>query len=150
MYQLGHFLIHPFYLVSASTFFSNSPTQFPTSKIGVLEQFIDNSYLKEEHRRISGGNALRNKRVKYRWVIQKLAFSLQLSGRNAISEDNLQLLFSEEERELLQHSSLITAQLEQWSFSNALFQEHLAALALCKMNFEQIISYISIGKRIKK
>jgi hypothetical protein len=148
--ELGHFLYHPFYLVNLIDTYQASPRQLPNSKAGVVEQFVDKAFAAESHRRISGGKALREKRVLYRRVIQQLAFALQLAGRNTISEEDLQLLFPEEQRELLQHNSLITAHLEQWSFANALFQEHLAALALSKMNYQQIVSYISVGKKIKK
>lgn len=148
--ELYNFLYHPFYLVNLVDTFQISPQQLPNSKAGVVEQFIDKSYLEESHRRISGGKALRDKRVMYHQAIQKLAFTLQLAGRNAITEGELQLLFTLEESELLQHNSLITAHLEQWSFANALFQEHLAALALSKMSYEQIVSFISVGKGIKK
>ena len=148
--ELNNFLYHPFYLVNLIEGFLDSPGQIPSSKAGVVEQFIDKSYNGASQRRLSGGKALKDKRIMYRQAIQKLAFALQLAGTNAISEEELQHLFSEEERELLQHNSLITAHLEQWSFSNALFQEHLAALALSKMNFETILSYISVGKRVKK
>lgn len=148
--ELHNFLYHPFYLTNLIETFQTSPANLPSSKVGLVDQFIDKAYSEQSHRRISGGKALKDRRITYRQAIQKLAFALQLAGRNAMTEEEVQFLFTENERELLQHNSLITAHLEQWSFANALFQEHLAALALAKMDFAQIISFISVGRKIKK
>ena len=50
----------------------------------------------------------------------------------------------------MQHNSLVSVSGDSWSFTNALFQEHLAALLLSKIPFAQILGYCSIGINIKK
>lgn len=67
-----------------------------------------------------------------------------------MTNEQLQHLFRTEEIELLKHNTLLTKHNDQWSFSNALFQEHLAALTLMNIPYEDIISLISVGNKIKK
>ncbi|MEP7229831.1 MAG: hypothetical protein ABI691_06235 [Ginsengibacter sp.] len=82
--------------------------------------------------------------------IQKLAISLQLAGKNSFKQEEIKQLFSNDEIELLQHNSLISVSASSWSFTNAMFQEHLAALLLSKMSFDAILSHCSVGTNVRK
>ncbi len=62
----------------------------------------------------------------------------------------MQELFSTAERNLLQHSSLVSVSGNTWSFTNALFQEHLTARLMADMNLNDILAITTIGKTIRK
>jgi hypothetical protein len=147
---LSNFLYYPFFLTSLVQTFDDNPRRMPNSKAKILEQFIERSLDRQRTRNIKGGMPLKEKIVLYKSTIQRLALTLQLSGLNSITNEQLQLLFSTDEVELLKHNTLLTKHNDQWSFSNALFQEHLAALGLVNMPYEKIISLVSVGRRIKK
>src|SRR5690606_35626239 len=76
--------------------------------------------------------------------------SLQLGGINSFNDEDVQYLFGCEEILLLQNSSIITFKNDYWSFSNAMFQEHLAAQYLINLSFEQIIDVATNGNQIRK
>lgn len=148
---ISSFLHHPFYLTNLVSWYLKPPHKLPANKIQMLEKFIDSSLQVASIRRIKGGNYVHQKIVKYRGVIQKFALAMQLSGLNSLKDEDVQLLFSDDtEIELLQHNSLVSIYADNWSFSNALFQEHLAALVLSKMSFDEIISTVAVGTKTKK
>ncbi len=147
---ITNFLYHPFYLTNLIKNFKRPPFKVPGSKIEVLENFIDEAFTSSYDRRISGGKFLDHKIVKFRIVIQKLALAMQLAGVNSFTKEDVQFLFDESEIELLEHNSLVTISADRWSFSNALFQEHLAALMLAKMSFAEITKLITVGSQVKK
>lgn len=147
--EINNLLYHPFYLTNLVNSFSKPPYRLPANKIQVLESFIKDSFSKQQERRTKSGQ-LHHQEVKYKKAIQKLAFALQLSGLNAFTDEQVQELLTDQEIELLQHNTLITFTANHWSFTNALFQEHLAALILSRLTYDQIIIHVTVGKKIKK
>lgn len=147
---LNYFLYHPFFLSTLLEIFKDKPGKMPTSKANVLEVAIERSFDHQCARRIAGGLSVKDKMLLYKSAIQRLALALQLSGLNALAYEHLQALFTSEEIELLKVNTLITKYQEFWGFTNALFQEHLAALQLMDMPYDTIISFISVGNSIKK
>ncbi|SFE33839.1 hypothetical protein SAMN03003324_00132 [Pedobacter antarcticus] len=148
--DVGELLRQPFYLVNLVKWFRTSPKNLPVDKIGIVTKFIEESLDVSYSRRLARGNVLLQKKVAYRTVLQKLAFSLQLSGLNSCDNDFIQQLFLEDEIELLQHSSLLSVVNGKWSFYNALFQEQLAAIALIDFEMSEIIKFVAVGKKIRK
>lgn len=146
---ISHFLYHPFYLINLVDAFTKPPFKLPGSKVEVLERFVENSFNKQAGRRTSKGQ-LHQQIVKYKKAIQKFAFALQLSGLNSFTDAEVQTLFSDSEIELLQHNSLVTVNNNRWSFNNALFQEHLAAMVLFSLSYSDILPYVTVGRRHKK
>lgn len=147
---LEAFLYHPFFLTTLVSTFANTPGKLPNSKAQVLEEFIDKSLNQQRARKISGGKALRDSLNTYKLAIQRLAIALQLTGLNAMKHADVLELFSSEEVELLKINTLVSKHNDQWSFTNALFQEHLAALQLLDVPYDKVIAMISVGNTIKK
>lgn len=143
-------LHHPFYLTNLTEEFLETPYNIPSSKSAVIESFIQRTYKQSKERRIKGGKYLEHEYYLFKIVIQKLAFSLQLAGKNSFQQEEINELFNNDEIELLQHNSLISVSGNSWSFTNAMFQEHLAALLLSEMDFDKILSYCTVGINIKK
>lgn len=148
--NLFNLLYHPFYLVNLAEEFKNPPHELPGNKLKIIDGVIERSFTNSEFRRLSNGLRVSQEFYPFKSVIQKLALCLQLYGKNSFDQYQIRQLFTREEIELLQHNSLITVGSETWSFSNALFQEHLAASLLAEMSYEQIIELIAVGKIIRK
>ena len=147
--EVTGFLEHPFYLVNLVEEY-NLSQQIPDSKIGVIELFINKAYESSLTRRLKGGQIIQDEIVKFKQVIARFALALQFAGVNAFKYEEVQEIFDADERELLQHNSMILINDDSWSFINAMFQEHFAALLLSKLSFNQIVEYSTVGINLKK
>jgi len=147
--NLSAILYYPFYLIYLVELFKNGSSVFPKTKTEALSNFISNEYL-TNRRRLPSGKPLNKNESLYNKTLQKLAFALQLSGLNSYQTTQINELFNPQELEILEQSALISIYSGKWSFVNALFQEHLAALRLSILEENQIFSYVSIGYKIRK
>lgn len=147
---ISSFLYHPFFLVTIVDLFLNSPNNLPASKQIAIDVLIERSFDIAKYRKVVGSESISNESVKFNSVIENFAFALQLSGKNSLTDVEVQKIFTTNERLLLQHNSLITHSGQSWSFLNALFQEHIAANKLSKLPFEKIASICTVGKSNKK
>lgn len=147
---LWSMLYHPFYLVNVVDEYLQPPNRIPENKIKVLQGFIERTLKSSLQRQAKGNEILKHESVKFQDVVERLAFALQLAGVNSFTDVQMQQLFTANERVLLQHNSLISVSSDTWSFTNALFQEHLAAALLAKLSFEQITQYCSVGVTARK
>lgn len=143
-------LYEPFYLTELINSYTKPPYQIATSKAVIIERFIQRSIEKSDLRKLSKGRDFKHLQAPYRASIQKMAFSLQVLGLNAIGAEAMQELFSEKELEILQHSALVTITNDQWFFTSALFQEFLTARVLLKMDFKDVIPLVTVGNKIVK
>lgn len=143
------FLDHPFYLVNLVEEY-NISQNIPESKIGVIELFIKKAYDSSLGRRLKQGQILQDELYKFKQVIARFALALQFAGVNAFKYEEVQQIFNTDDRELLQHNSMIGINDSMWSFTNAMFQEHFAALLLSKLTFNQIKEYATVGVKFKK
>ncbi len=149
--QIYSLLFHPFYLINLVQDFNRPPHQILNNKIKLIDQFITRAFEQSYSRRIQGGQSLKHKSLRFKKNIQKLALSFQIAGVNAFGSEEIQEMFpASEDIELLQHGSFLSVSKTYWSFSNALFQEHLAALALSSLQYDQIIQLASVGSHFKK
>lgn len=143
---LNTFLYDPFYLVNLVEEYKTSPRTVPKTKIGIIEKYIERTYRAEEHRKPIAGYTVQAMKKKFMETIQKFAFALQLMGLNAMTPDIVREIFTQKEMDLLQHNGLLVVTDKTWSFTNSIFQEHLAALMLSKLPEEDIFYHISIGR----
>lgn len=148
--DLSELIRNPFYLIEVTDWYLQPGKLLPKNRSEVTDRFIEKSLSVSATRRLPGGEMLDENRVVYKKALQKLAFSLQLSGLNALTKDQVQELFTKKEIQLLQNSSIVTINGSSWSFINAMFQEQLAANQLHAFSVEEIIPMISHGKQIKK
>lgn len=149
--NLTSLLHHPFYLTKLVEWFSTAPFKIPKSRIKIIEKIAETSINDNEiKRRLTRGRQLHQVNTKLRKATEKFAITLQMSGLNALDYSLLQELFIDEEIELLQHSSLICINKNSWSFSNAIFQEHLAALYLVRFSFDKILELVTVGQKVRK
>lgn len=147
---IGSLLYHPFYLIHIVEEYRLPPYKLPDNKIKVIDGLIERSLKNSMSRQTKGSDSIKDESFNFKKTIEKFAFGLQLAGTNSLSNSEIQQLFDSDEKLLLQHNSLVIHLNENWSFANALFQEHIAASLLSKMNFEQIVSICTVGKSIKK
>ncbi|HSU29034.1 MAG TPA: hypothetical protein VLJ68_11675, partial [Chitinophagaceae bacterium] len=138
-------LYHPFYLVNLTEEFLLPPHKIPSTKLKVIETFIDRSFSHSLDRQVQASQSVKQESHSFKKTIQRFAFALQLAGTNAFKDEEMQQLFSADERVLLQHNSLVSVSGNSWSFNNALFQEHLAASMLVQLPFDSIVHYCSVG-----
>jgi hypothetical protein len=145
---ISSFLYHPFYLVNIAEQYIHLPHKLPGSKTKVIDNLISQSFDVAQYRKIKGSELVKDEHYQFNDVIEKFAFALQLAGLNTFHTDMISELFTADERLLLQHNSLITHSADSWGFINALFQEHIAAKKLAKLEYETIVAYCTVG--IKK
>ncbi len=143
-------IYHPFYLTNLVEKYIENPLKIPASKTQLVDLFVEESLVVSDTRNISGGSILKQVIIDFKKIVNRFAFALQLIDSNAIDDLHLQELFKRSEIELLQLSSLVVFYNGKWSFVNAIFQEHLAAFVLSKMEIEAIIDVISIGVKLRK
>lgn len=148
--QLHSLLLHPFFLVYIVNKFNENTSGIPKGKIEILDEFISESFQSTDTRKLQGSEQVEHRRVQFEQVIRQFALAMQVSGTNSISEKDLQELLSYDQIALLKHSSLVSLSNKSWSFTNAIFQEHLAATLLKTASFEQIRDLTSIGIHIRK
>lgn len=147
---ISSFLYHPFFLVNIVEEYLKPPHKLPDSKVKVIDSLIDRSFDFTRYRKIKGSESVNNESVRFKDVIEQFAFALQLAGINSFTNDDVQQIFSIDDRLLLQHNSLVTNSENSWGFVNALFQEHIAANRLSRMSFENIVELCTVGSTIKK
>jgi hypothetical protein len=143
-------LYHPFYLMNITEEYLKPPHQIPATKLKVIENFIDRSFKQSHGRQLQGSVSVKQESLQFKKTIQRFALALQLSGTNAFQDEEMQQLFTLPERVLLQHNSLVSVSGCSWSFTNALFQEHLAASLLANLSYDQIIELCTVGTDTKK
>jgi hypothetical protein len=148
--DLESFLAYPFYLRNLVSWYEAGPESMPTSKIDVVNRFITESLDTSAKRRLSAGIDLDQRRTQYKKLIRHFALSLQLAGTNSLHYEDLQVLFEPDDSTLLQAGSIIAVEDRFWSFSNALYQEQLAALALKDLPTSRIVEIVSIGHKLHK
>ena len=140
----------PFFLNYLSDRFLKSLRNLPNSKIKILNDCISESFYIIKTRQISNGRLFEHKLATYKKCLNKLSFALQLALKNAFHDEEMQILFSDSDMELLQQSPLISLNHSYWSFNAALFQEHIAADVLSSFDFSTIQKFVSVGSSISK
>ncbi|GAA4084182.1 hypothetical protein [Mucilaginibacter panaciglaebae] len=140
----------PFYLLQMVKWFNDPAQEMPTTKIAIATRFVDESLSFSATRKLRSGLSLDKYKTKYRNALQQLALLLQIKGLNACHDELLQELFQQDDIDLLTHSSILNIRNGQWSFINALFQEQLAALALQKLDADQVVGLVTLGDKVRK
>jgi len=143
-------LYHPFYLVQIVERFASPPHDLPKSKIEVLDDFIEKTSTASLRRKTGGSDLLKHHSQIMQRAVRKLAFALQYAGQNSFPEETIQQILSADERKLLYHNPVLSISAHSWSFTNALFQEHLAARVMVDMPYDRILEFVAIGKHIRK
>jgi hypothetical protein len=147
--DLVHWLFHPFYLVVLVDRFLTDGG-LPDSKIQVIDEFVEKAFRRAEHRLLADGSKLAMELPRFTAAMEQLALIMQLNGSNAFSSTDIGLTFPAKEVELLKHSGLIDIQGTNLVFTNAFFQEHLAARFLTRMSLDIILQWCSVGSTIRK
>jgi hypothetical protein len=145
-FNLRALLFQPFYLINLAEEYAKPPHKLPGGRIQVLERCVEKSFHHSRARQTKGSDNIGLSISHFKKLIAHFAFALQLAGRNSFTEEEMESLFSLEDRSLLQHNPLITIVGNSWSFTNALYQEHLAASLLAKMSLPEIKKLIAFGQ----
>jgi hypothetical protein len=147
---IANLLETPFYLRQIVKWFNDTAQEMPKTKIAIATRFVDESLSVSATRKLRSGLSLDKYKTKYRNALQQLALLLQIKGLNACQDELLQELFQQNDIDLLTHSSILNIRNGQWSFINALFQEQLAALALQKLDADQVVGLVTLGDKVRK
>jgi hypothetical protein len=148
--DLWSLLYKPFFLTYLANLYLLPGKSIPDSRIAILDHCIDHSLEPAKARQIRKGKLFEHKIMVYKKAMRKLSFALQLASKNSFHEEEMQVLFSDDELDLLQHSTLISRTQIHWSFNTALFQEHLSGSVLSSFSFEEIRRLTTVGEAVKK
>ncbi len=147
--QFGHWLYHPFYLRCLVSMYRENNCLL-ASKLEMVDHFIEEAQHNTNHRIVLSGSRLERRAHPFTKAVKKLAIAMQLRGTNVLEDNEFQQLFDEKETELLLHNGLVTTRGDRWMFTNAFFQEHLAANYLAGCSLEEILHRISAGQSVRR
>lgn len=134
---LHNMVYNPFYLkILVELMEENS--LLPDKKT-LMDEIIKKSF-KFDKTKYSSPDVVINNEYKLMTLLQKVAFAMQCLGNKVyIDSFNYQKLFDEDERDLINYSSLFLKNSnEQWQFEHNNFREYLAAKYLCDLDIEEI------------
>ncbi len=143
-------LSNPFYLTKLVGWYTDPKETIPETKVSIALKLVEESFNVSATRRIGKGKQLAHNKVRLKALLQQLALAFQINGTNSCDDDLMQSLFTAEDLTLLNHSSVLNIEKGKWMFTNAFFQEQLAAMALQKYAVEEIIGLITVGEHLKK
>lgn len=147
--QIMGFMTHPFYLLQIVEDYMQTGS-LPSTRFEVLRNLIDKSVELSASRNYMQGMTLGDFIVEFRAIIKKMALAFQLSGLNLMSENDVQQLFTHNERVLLRSNPLLSFSGDSWTFTNAMFQEHIAAMALSELGIQEVKEFATVGTDVVK
>lgn len=144
MANIFSLLENPFYLIQIRDLFLKEKNLPPKSEL--MEKLIVNSF------EFDDGKFDDNLEQSYEELMQllgKLAMAMQLVQQSKLEDrTDYQKLFNKQNRELLQHSGLLSKEASTWQFVHNNFREYLAAKYLSELTQEEVLAYISVGSDI--
>lgn len=143
-------LANPFYLIKLSGWYIDYKDSIPETKVDIALKLVDESFDVSATRRIGKGEQLAHNKVRLKLLLQQLALAFQINGTNSCDDEMIQQLFTSKDTSLLKHSSVLDIEKGKWMFTNAFFQEQLAAISLKSYAVEEVIGLITVGEHIKK
>lgn len=134
-------LQNPFYLAHLIRLFK-ATNSLPGRKVDVIKSFIELMILvdRDKYRTTISDFDEKKKLVLKR--LERLALTMEILGRNYISQDELvEIIPDETERDIIKHSGLLRKQGSEninWQFEHNNFQEYLAALVLSRQTIQVV------------
>jgi energy-coupling factor transporter ATP-binding protein EcfA2 len=140
---LDHFLTRPFFLMMLSEAFLHA-TQ-PQTKSEFFETYIKFRFaVDKEHFKTTIDVDLFE--IKLFQILERIAICLELVGKNSISIDELTTVIEKEHFAMLKFTGVFRAQAENanlYEFEHNNIQEYLAAKALSRLSFDNIVRLIA-------
>lgn len=142
--KLDYLIYNPFYLNELIQFF-NIDEKLPEKSV-LLDKIIEKSFSLDK-------NKYDTNSLKLRELLKNIALSLEILGRNYLSEEEYYKLINNcNDIELLQCSSLWQKNDDTWSFKHNNFGEYLASQKLKEYSIDDIknmVCYKNINDKIK-
>ncbi|PTB96247.1 hypothetical protein C9994_08270 [Marivirga lumbricoides] len=144
--DLDDFIKKPFFLEIISNHYRNN-SNLEISKAELIKEFIQSSF-KFDAKKFESTETLPTKKNQLLKTLKKVAFTMQLLGKNYLTNDEFHELLSESEANLIRYSSALekeSSYSEKWTFNHNNIQEYLVALILSELTFIEIIDLITIS-----
>lgn len=144
--DLDDFIKKPFFLELISNHYHKT-SNLEISKADLIKEFIVSSF-KFDTKKFESTETLVTKKNELLKTLKKVAFAMQLLGKNYLTNDEFYELLSESEAKLIKYSSALereSSYSEKWTFIHNNIQEYLVALILSELTFKEIIDFITIS-----
>lgn len=119
---------------------------FPENRAAIYEEALTRYYIKDkEHFKTTGKQP---SKVEIFAMLEKLAFVMEMMGKNFITEDELEKVFpKQDEQDKCRYLPTFKKQERtgHWMFEHNNIQEYLAARVLTQKPFDKLIKIISFG-----
>ncbi|MDX1373673.1 MAG: hypothetical protein R3321_14465, partial [Nitrososphaeraceae archaeon] len=138
--ELDDFIKKPFFLELISNYYHKT-SNLEISKAKLIKEFIISGF-KFDVKKFESTEILATKKSQLFRILKKVALTMQLIGKNYLTDDEFYDLLSEPEVKLIKYSSTLERQSpdsKNWTFSHNNIQEYLVSLILSELDFNQII-----------
>lgn len=137
--NIKHWLKSPFCLYHFIEFYKIDVNKIPQTRVQLIERILDLKLNKDFERYI----IQEIEKDSYRKLLQKLAFAMNLLGRNSLELTELNEIFTQEEFEKIRKMSVISIIDKSIYFEHNIIQEFLSAQILSSLNFKEILDFIA-------
>lgn len=142
--KFSDIITKPFFLMILSDVYHDKHN-LHLNRAELFESFLI-SRIKFDEVHFQTAYKIREKKKEINKILQKVALSMEVLANNAIKEDDLLSLISIDEFDTLKHCAVFKksdGHDNLWQFEHNNIQEYLAAKALSKVQFDEVIKFIS-------
>lgn len=149
--DLGDLIVNPFFVMVLADVYSKNKT-LSLSQADLFQQFLfQRMEFDEEHFKTTF--EIRSKKQEIIELLEKVALGMETLAQNYIQEKDLLKLVSSSEYKMLQFGSSFTKRKgddKVWKFEHNNIQEYLAARALTKLEYDNVIQFLTFEPDHKK
>ncbi|WP_435352837.1 restriction endonuclease [Emticicia sp. SJ17W-69] len=144
--NIKHWLKSPFCLYHFIEFYKIDVNKIPQTRVQLIERILDLKLNKDFERYI----IQEIEKDLYRKLLQKLAFAMNLLGRNSLELTELNEIFTQEEFEKIRKMSVVSIIDKSIYFEHNIIQEFLSAQILSSLNFKGVLDFIAFLPDLQK
>lgn len=143
---IKRWLRSPFCLHHFIEFYKKDPNDIPTTRAQLIER-IFKLKIEEDFKKYGVQNF---DKKEYHKLLERLAFTMNLLGRNSLKIDELDEIFTKQEYEKLRKLGVIEIVDEGISFEHNILQEYLSAKVLAIQSWDKLLEYITFRPDFQK
>lgn len=144
--NIKHWLKSPFCLYHFIEFYKIDVSKIPQTRVQLIERILDLKLSKDYERYM----IQEIEKESYRKLLQKLAFAMNLLGRNSLELTELNEVFTHDEFEKIRKISVTSIIDKSIYFEHNIIQEFLSAQVLSSLNFQGVLDFIAFLPDLQK
>ncbi|UTA66535.1 restriction endonuclease [Emticicia sp. 21SJ11W-3] len=144
--NIKHWLRSPFCLQHFIEFYKKDLNNIPTTRVQLIERIFDLK-INKDFTRYGIDYFEQNSYLK---LLERLAFAMNLLGRNSLTFNDLNEIFTSQEFEKLRKMSIVEVNDQSISFEHNILQEYLAAKVLFSFSWTDLLQAITFPPDFQK